>query len=104
MFFVSINLIKPLEFSCFQIKKELKIKKKHFLAQSIKKNILQNLDESRKISKFDKNYSIKLFLIQKGTPDRRNVFSCNRSIKNYCKSFTKLLKFKIKIKAKLFGT
>lgn len=104
MIFVSINLIKPIEFSCFQNKKELKIKKETFSCAIDKKNILQNLDESRKSSKFDKNYSIKLFLIQKGIPDRRNVFSCNRSIKNYCKFFTKLLKFKIKIKAILFGT
>lgn len=30
-------MIKPIEFSCFQNKKELKIKKKHFLAQKVKK-------------------------------------------------------------------
>lgn len=68
MFFVSINLIKPIELSCFQNKKELKIKKETFSCAIDKKNVLQNLDESRKSSKFDKNYSIKLFFLFKREP------------------------------------
>lgn len=68
MFFVSINLIKPIELSCFQNKKELKIKKETFSCAIDKKTYCKTLTKVVKVQNLIKTIQLSWFFLFKMEP------------------------------------